>query len=195
MYFGQNCISKLDALLIQSEQNHKETMGELQKSREDNQKILSTLIEVKNEQEAQTEILEEVSYKLNVATDERAPRTQSEETHPRFILVELNDPGSPYEYYVIRTQKKYVKSAYSKLKAKHKNAKAKIIIKYQPNAVNLFNLIKEELRDAKKVVSIVSNYIRLKSGYTKSQFTTDVEDINRSKKIVEVAPESNTSST
>jgi hypothetical protein len=135
----------------------------------------------------QTEILEEVSYKLNVATEERAPRTQSKETHPRFILVELNDPSSPYDYYVIRTQKKNVKSAYNKLKAKHKNAKAKIIIKYQPNAVNLFNLIKEELRDNRKVVSIVSNYIRLKNGYTKECFIADVEEINNSKKVVEVS--------
>ena len=195
MYFGQNCISKLDALLSETKASREEHKVAMTKSEENNKKLLTILTEMKGEQEAQTEILEEVSYKLNVATDERAPRTQSEETHPRFILVELNDPSSPYEYYVIRTQKKYVKSAYSKLKAKHKNAKAKIIIKYQPNAVNLFNLIKEELRDAKKVVSIVSNYIRLKSGYTKSQFTADVEEINQSKKNIEVAPESDTSST
>jgi hypothetical protein len=144
----------------------------------------NTLREMKQEQEVQTEVLDEVVDKLDRATDERAPRTRSASKQGQFLLIELNSPVSPWQYYVIRAQKGSIKQTYTKLLEKFPNCAIKLKINYQPNAVNLFNLIKEELRNVRKVIRVSSNYIKLASDYTKEQFIEDVKKINAEKKDV-----------
>lgn len=139
---------------------------------------------MKEEQEVQTEILDEVVNKLDKATDERAPRTKSITKQGQFLLVELNSPVSPWHYYVIRAQRGSVKQAYQKLVEKYPNCSIKLKIKYQPNAVNLFNLIREDIFKVKKLVKIAGNYIKLCANYSKEQFVADVNKINAEKKEV-----------
>jgi phage anti-repressor protein len=145
-------------------------------------RLENILTEMKQEQEVQTEVLDEVVIKLDKATDERAPRTRSASKQGQFLLIELNSPVSPWQYYVIRAQKGSIKQTYTKLVEKYPNCAIKLKINYQPNAVNLFNLIKEELRNVRKVIRVSSNYIKLASDYTKKQFIEDVKKINAEKK-------------
>lgn len=153
--------------------------------------LTNTLQDMKLEQEVQTEALGEVvssqiilQTKLDRATDERAPKTKSITKHCQFILVELNATLTSWQYYVIRAQRVAAKQALTKIQEKYPDSIIKLKINYQPNAVNLYNLIKEELRNKRKVIKAASNYIKLASDYSKDQFLIDVEKINEDKKDV-----------
>lgn len=76
------------------------------------------------------------------------------------------------------------KIAYNNIKEKYPECIIKLRIEYQPNAVNLFNLIKEELRNKRKTIKVVYNYIKLCLNYTDEAFIADVKKINTSKKEV-----------
>jgi phage anti-repressor protein len=169
-----------------ADREHRECIKRLDKSNfrleESNKRLEAILTEMKQEQEVQTEVLDEVVDKLDKATDERAPRTRSASKQGQFLLIELNSQVSPWQYYVIRAQKGSIKQTYTKLIEKYPNCEIKLKINYQPNAVNLFNLIKEELRNVRKVIRVSSNYIKLASDYTKEQFIEDVKKINAEKK-------------
>jgi phage anti-repressor protein len=168
---------------------HREMIRELRSSNQSlvvsNQNITNTLQEMKEEQEVQTEALDEVVSRLDRATDERAPRTRSTATHGQFLLIELNTPASPWHFYVIRAQRAAARTARANMLRKYPNAIVKLKLDYQPNAVNLFNLIKEELKTQNHVIKVSGNYIKLVNGYTSAQFVADVERINLEKKDVQ----------
>jgi hypothetical protein len=157
----------------------REQGARLEKMVADQTKLLQ---EMKEEQEVQTEVLDEVVDKLDKATDERAPRTKSITTHGQFMLIELNSSVAPWQFYVIRAQRASATRSYKSILEKYPKCVVRLTINYQPNAVNLFNLIKEELKNNCKVIKVSSNYIKLISGYTKDQFIDDVIKINEDKK-------------
>jgi hypothetical protein len=137
-----------------------------------------TLEDMKLDMKDQTEILDEMNEKLNTATDERAPKTKNPNKHGMFHLIQLNSPDSRWDYYVIRGQKLSVSNSLNTLKTKHPRYEIKLTIEYQPNAINLFNLIKEELRGKRRVIRVTGNQIRLTKGYTGEMLIQDIEEIN-----------------
>ncbi len=122
--------------------------------------------------------------KLDRATDERAPRPRLNSKHGRFMLIKLNSPVSPWHFYVIRAQRDSAAKSVSNILEKYTKATVLLKIEYQPNAVNLFNLIKEELRTQRKVILVCGNYVKLTPHYCEEQFVTDIERINELKKEV-----------
>ncbi len=164
-----------------ADKEHRKVIQELRNS---NQNITNVLEEMKEEQKVQTGVLDEVVSRLDIATDERASRTRSTTTHGQFLLIELNSPVSPWHFYVIRAQRAAAKTARASIMRKYPNAVVKLKLDYQPNAVNLFNLIKEELRTQRRTIKVSGNYIQLVSGYTSARFVADVERINLEKKEV-----------
>jgi phage anti-repressor protein len=135
------------------------------------------LEEMRGEQEVQTDALNEVVEKLDKATYERAPKTKSLAKQGRFIIAEIKSPESSWTHYVIRAQQTTAVKAFDKIKDKYPNAVKALDITYQPNSVNLFNLIKEELRKANKV-KVSGNYIKLLGKYTAEEFIEDVKRID-----------------
>jgi Protein of unknown function (DUF3627)/MSV199 domain len=83
-----------------------------------------------------------------------------------------------WDYYVIRAQKNSATRAYKS------RLEVVIDIEYQPNAINLFNHIKESLRNERKVVRITGNYIKLLKNYSHENFHEDVKQIDNEKKDV-----------
>ncbi len=142
------------------------------------------LTEMKEEQEAQTEILEEMTDRLDYATEERAPKTESEAKQGKFILVKLNRPGYTWHIHAIRSQTVNVKRSYDKVRREFPNCETVLSIDYQPNAVNLFNLIKEKLRNEQHNIEVAGNKIKLRAGYTYEQFLADVREIDANKKEI-----------
>ena len=148
---------------------------------EKQEELLEQFDEMKGENEIQGESIRKMSQKLGIATTERAVRTKNTRTHEKFILVELNDPQYEWKYSVIRAQKFTANKKLKSLKDVHSESKICIEIEYQPNSINLFNLIKEELKDKRKVINVKYNYINLEENYTHEEFLEDIRKIDRSK--------------
>jgi hypothetical protein len=140
--------------------------------------------DIRTEQEEQTNMLDSMVDKLDKATDERAPRTRSIVKHGRFMLVKLNKKGHSWEYYVIRAQRTNATQSYKNIAEKFPGNEIILDIEYQPNAINLFNLIKEELRKNRAVIKVTGNYIKLAAEYTHEMFLTDIDLINEDRKDV-----------
>ena len=143
--------------------------------------MLEQFDDMKGENEIQGENIRKMGQKLGIATMERAVRTKNTKTHEKFILVELNDPHYDWKYSVIRAQKFTANKKLKSLKDVHSESKICIEIEYQPNSINLFNLIKEELKDKRKVINVKYNYINLEENYTHEEFLEDIRKIDRSK--------------
>lgn len=143
--------------------------------------MLEQFDDMKGENEIQGENIRKMGQKLGIATMERAVRTKNTKTHEKFILVELNDPHYDWKYSVIRAQKFTANKKLKSLKDVHFESKICIEIEYQPNSINLFNLIKEELKDKRKVINVKYNYINLEENYTHEEFLEDIRKIDRSK--------------
>ena len=143
--------------------------------------LLEQFDEMQGENEIQGENIRKMSQKLGIATTERAVRTKNTRTHEKFILVKLNDTHFEWKYSVIRAQKFTANKKLKSLKNVHSKSKICIEIEYQPNSINLFNLIKEELKDKRKVINVKYNYINLEENYTHEEFLEDIRKIDRSK--------------
>ncbi len=164
--------------------NMKVLLKDMDSMKMKNREQTNMLTEMKEEQEAQTEMIEEMFDRLDYATDERAPKTESEGKQGKFILVKLNRPGYTWHIHAIRSQTVNVKKAYDKVRREFPNCKKVLSIDYQPNAVNLFNLIKEKLRNEQHNIEVAGNKIKLRAGYSHEQFLADVREIDANKKEV-----------
>lgn len=127
-----------------------------------------------------------ISKQLIIAKDERAPKTKDCSKHNKFMLLKLNDPTQQWEFMAIRIQKKSEKDRLEDIKLKY--PKLTIVIdskKYQPNAINLFNLIKQELKSDKKISTWYNN-IKLEENYTREQFLSDIQKVDDFKKEISI---------
>jgi hypothetical protein len=100
--------------------------------------------------EVHEEMLSNISEKLDIATNDRAPKTNSMNKHGQFIVLKLNDLNVKWDYYVIRAQNVASVVRLNKIREASPASEILVNIKYSPNAVNLYNLIKQELKEKKK---------------------------------------------
>jgi hypothetical protein len=143
------------------------------------------LTDMQKEQDDQTEMIADLTNKVDRATDERAPRPQSTSDFGRFILLKLNEPNNFYSFYVIRAKTDSAKRAHKKILGKHAYATICLEYPYQPNAMNLFSIIRDELgKDGRKVVVVLGNYISMTQNYTQDMFVAEVRQIELNKKII-----------
>jgi Protein of unknown function (DUF3627) len=112
--------------------------------------------EMRMEQHVQTEMLENMTTKLDVATDERAPRTESITKYERFILMKLNKKASPWDYCVIGRQRSSANQALKDKREMYKQLEVVIDLDYQTNAINLFNLIKQEIGKKQNLINDIN---------------------------------------
>lgn len=101
------------------------------------------LEEIKDELQTTNENFEIQEEQLNTATYERSPRTESDLTHGKFMLLKLNKENYKWSYYAIKTQRVSIDTAFAKAKNRFPEATIVLEIEYQPNAINLFNLVKQ----------------------------------------------------
>lgn len=133
-----------------------------------------------------TQNLIEMNAKLDVATDDRAPKTKDSEIRNKFYLLKLNNPACANHYYVIRAQVKNAKKALEKKKEAFPNLTIILEIKYQPNAINLFNLVKEAFRKLRSMIQITGNNVVL-TDYTCEKLVEYILNIDEIKKTVNVS--------
>ena len=116
--------------------------------KEENSRRLNDLVERNDDLKDQNDEilghLEIVQDKLDIATDDRAPKTICIHKRERFILFNKKSDDELFEYYVIRGQQAYCTGRMSTLCKKYPRMSILIDIEYQPNAINLFNRFKEQ---------------------------------------------------
>lgn len=135
---------------------------------------------------------EDIAEKLDIATDERAPKSEDVKKHEMFILMQLNNRRYNYAYYVLCRQKESIQDGLDNILKRHPNASEALRIEYQPNSKNLFQLIKDGLRSSGKV-SVRYNNIDLgfvidengeRRAYTHDEFIEDIKQLDADKKLV-----------
>lgn len=175
---------KVDSLIDKLEDTHnklKDTHNKLEETHNVLEHTRDELKETREDLSAHQEILTEINHKFDVATDERAPRTTSIRKRDKFIILKINDPNYQWQYYVVRIQHGACNAVLKRLRLKYPRYTEFMTIKYQPNSVNFFNLMKEKLPR----ITVNRNEVKLEVGYNEAQFRRDVQDLDISKKEVE----------
>jgi hypothetical protein len=144
--------------------------------------------ELKEDNEIIQGALTNLQDRFEVVADERAPRTRSIATRDRFMIIKLNKPNCQWTYYAIRVQHVSLNSTLKKLRSRYPQFTELISIPYQPNGINFFNLMKQEL-DANKI-TFQRNKIKLAASYTEDQFVRDIEDLDMARRDVDSESES-----
>ena len=122
------------------------------------------------------EELEVIKDKLDIATDDRVVRTKSKTTLEYLIILKAYDEHTDYKYYIIKCQKRSIKQrlennlSYREIKR----------IEYVPNSINLFNRIKEKLKNNLDIKSSKINLINI----NETEFLNKIDLINKEKKII-----------
>ena len=125
---------------------------------EDNKKVLDKLDDANNKLNQANEKLEDIqdelsevkdelrdtTIKLDLSLEDRVPKTKSIQIREYFVLLQSINNRGKYKYYVLRGQKRYVDR-----KIESMNSSYQVIKSYEciPNASNLFNRIKEQIKD------------------------------------------------
>ena len=134
------------------------------------------LTDVKYKLDDTNEELEIIKDKLDIATDDRVIKTKSKNTLEYLIILKTDDENEDYKYYIVRCQKRAIKQRlednpnYTEIKR----------IECVPNSTNLFNRIKEKLKNNLK---IRSNRLNLKN-INETEFLNRIDLINEEKKII-----------
>jgi hypothetical protein len=122
------------------------------------------------------EELEIIKDKLDIATDDRVVRTKSRTTLEYLIILKAYDEHTDYKYYIIKCQKRSIKQrlennlSYREIKR----------IEYVPNSINLFNRIKEKLKNNLDIKSSKINLINI----SETEFLNRIDLINEEKKVI-----------
>jgi hypothetical protein len=202
---------KIDDLMKKLDEQHAELMAKMDMKDAKIDEQMALLKDVKKENVEQTALLntmreentrqtvmigdlqntlEEVEDKLDVATDDRVVTTQNPEMHGMFLLLELNNPDHPWSYYAIRRQRKTALVRLEEMRLAHPNLEVCLNIGYQPNTINLFNVVKEKLRNTRHVIEGHYNNFNIaadaaESGYDHAELLRDIIAIDEDKKRVE----------
>ena len=137
---------------------------------------LHDLVEDSNEE------IQNLTNNLNIATEDRVPKTERRSLRERFVLMQLHDTDPEvHEYYVIRAQIRSVNAAINRITLRFPNAIQVLTIFSQPNAGNLYSRIKERLND---FIEYTGNYIS-PIELTHNQFIRRIHRINNERRNVE----------
>ncbi|GBM48427.1 Putative KilA-N domain-containing protein 006L [Araneus ventricosus] len=143
------------------------------KYKNDNSELNNKLKEIRIEMEH----LRLEKEKYQDLEEDIVPKTLNANKHHIFALVNLNPPSMAYPYLAIRCQKLNYQNSLNRLKQKHPNLEKKFELKYDPNSINLFNRIKEQLKN----INTLYNRIHLFDNYSEELFINDIKRIAKSK--------------
>ena len=134
------------------------------------------LTDVKYKLDDTNEELEIIKDKLDIATDDRVIKTKSKNTLEYLIILKTDDEYEDYTYYIIRCQKRAIKQRLDD----NPNYREIKRIECVPNSTNLFNRIKEKLKNNLNIKSNKLNLIDI----TETGFLNKIDLINQEKKII-----------
>ena len=117
-----------------------------------------------------------IAKKLNIAVEYKVCRTDQSSTDEYLTILKYNTNTN--NYYIIRSQKRSINKRIKVLQKYHKIKSIKCV----PNAINLFNLIKQNMKDN---IYCKSNKINL-ININENDFLETIDNIYDERKIVEI---------
>lgn len=114
--------------------------------------------------------LENDVEKYKAFEEDISPKTLDESKRNVFILTKINDS---FPYHATRCQKRSKPLQLKQLKQKHADAKVVYERTYNPNAINFFNRVKEQIQN----IVVYRNKIKLINGYNEEAFINDMKKI------------------
>ena len=133
---------------IEQRKKHKEQIEKSDEILKNNINITEKLVESHKKIDNITEELEDtnnnvrlIAKKLDIAVEDRVCRTIQPSTDEYLTILKSNTNIN--NYYIIRSQKRSINERVKTLKEYHKIKSIKCV----PNAINLFNLIKQNMND------------------------------------------------
>ncbi|GBN16681.1 Putative KilA-N domain-containing protein 006L [Araneus ventricosus] len=154
------CIRQFDERYIRDNHQFQETVQRMDSEME--------RLRLKNEQ------MERENERYRHFEEDIAFKTVDTEKLQAFALIKMNDATSEYPFYVIRTQKSNYDNTVRRLKRKHPHLEIILELPYNPNAVNLFNRIKEQQVEN---IRVHYNGIQLVNGCTEEQLVSAITEM------------------
>jgi hypothetical protein len=124
------------------------------------------------------EHLNDVKEKLNDATEDRAPKPEDPKFTNSFIVFKIG----VVKYYVLKCQQQSIKTSIKKLKLKFAQCDEVLRIGYSPNTINLYQRVKDILKNNLKVKNAEITLIKM----TEEELIRKIHQINDDKKNVNI---------
>ena len=171
--------TKIDLLLKNNEkslEDNKKLFNELTKT---NQKLDQANEHLENIQDELSDVqseLHDTNAKLEIAYQDRVPKSNSIQYREYFILLKSIKQSS-YQYYALRGQKRYTDKKLIDFANKYEIVKS---YEYIPNAINLLVRIKEQL---KSHIDFCGNKLNILN-ISHSNFVNKIDEIYKEKNII-----------
>jgi uncharacterized protein YoxC len=120
---------------------------------------------------------DELLDKVDSVCEDKVVKSDDIGNKPAFVIMK-NNGNTRFKYYVIRSKNKYIMSAVKRYQDRYSNTTKLLDITYNPNAVNLWDRIKEK---SKGKLIIRANYFNRHKCYSEEQLITDIKKINDEK--------------
>ena len=136
-------------------------------------------------EEQNDEILQqndELNEKIDTISETRVVRTENTGDDHCFAVLKNTaiDADEEEMYYAIRTKRKTYNSMFNRMTKKIPTMKLLLKIEFNPNSINLFDRIRQELVDTNKIIT-KRNYFGLNKNYTEASLILDIKKINNEK--------------
>lgn len=124
----------------------------------------------------------ETHGKLDAISNERVPHSGNPKKEHMLVIIKNNDDDEEYakdedirKFHALRLMKQSYLSQISKHEIRHPNMEILLVIKYSPNAIHLWNVIKKKLASGRnKKIDLSGCKFNLVKGYTKKQLKKDI---------------------
>jgi hypothetical protein len=128
----------------------------------------------------QTEQLDEINEKLDIAVEDRAPLPEDRSKTERFVF--LKRQHERYPYYVIRAQQTSCKTSIKKQEKEHGPIEILLDFETHPNTKTYYSRIKLSLN--KRGVRFCRNEVRIDGDITEQEILEHFNKINDEKRNV-----------
>lgn len=144
------------------------------------QKIIKeTTEEIANRTESHEVVLNKIAKKLKIATRDREPPVSDDSLTCELVIFKNNDTeNEPYEYSVIRAQKKYLNVKIKEYNILHKHAEKILKIHNVTNAITLWNRVKEQMKDK---INYSNTNFNIRKQYDEAEILSEIKSIYKQK--------------
>jgi len=147
----------------------------LNKNSKMDKRIKKLLDKADNLQDQNDDIIE----KIETICDDRVIKPgKLSDTHV-FVIIKNNDDDEEYQYHTIRRLRNTIKPAIASYKDLHPDASIIVYIEYNPNPINLWNRIKDNLgKGRQRKILFDGNNFKLRDDYTQEEMIHDINAIH-----------------
>ncbi len=153
-----------------------QVLGKLDETKEELEEAKDELSITNKTLEESHRTVQDIAKKLNISVEDRVPKIE-EGKNSCLVIMKNNN-----EYYAIRRQKRTIKLGIKRYTDKFPNSVILKMIDYNPNCINLWNRVRDNLKEEGKITCTGSEFIITNS--TEEQLKKDIDRIHNSRKNI-----------